>query len=68
MEPAAAPGLPQVLGSAGHEGIFASFYDLGGRVAWILRLVKTGAEGEGRTLDVMEITRPMVSAISPIWV
>jgi len=51
-------GLLQVLGSAGHEGIFASFYDPGGRVAWILRLVKTGAEGEGRTLDVMEITRP----------
>jgi hypothetical protein len=27
-------------------------------VAWILRLVKTGAAGEGRTLDVMEINRP----------
>jgi hypothetical protein len=27
-------------------------------VAWILRLVKIGVEGEGRTLDVMEINRP----------
>jgi hypothetical protein len=31
---------------------------LGERVAWILRLVKTGAEGEGRSVDVMEIHRP----------
>jgi hypothetical protein len=31
---------------------------LGERVAWILRLVKTGAEGEGRGVDVMEIHRP----------
>jgi hypothetical protein len=46
------------LGSPRHEGIFASFFDLGERVAWILRLVKTGAAGEGRTLDVMEINRP----------
>ena len=30
----------------------------GGRVAWILRLVKTGAEGEGHCTDVMEIIRP----------
>jgi len=27
-------------------------------VAWILRLVKTGAEGEGPCTDVLEITRP----------
>jgi hypothetical protein len=27
-------------------------------VAWILRLVKTGAEGEGQYTDVMEIIRP----------
>ena len=51
-------GLPQVLGSPRHEGILASFFDLGKRVAWILRLVKTGAAGEVRTLDVMEINRP----------
>jgi len=27
-------------------------------VAWILRLVKIGAEAEGQALDVMEINRP----------
>ncbi len=27
-------------------------------MAWILRLVKTGAEGEGPCTDVMEINRP----------
>jgi hypothetical protein len=27
-------------------------------VAWILRLVKISAEGEGRSVDVMEINRP----------
>jgi hypothetical protein len=51
-------GLPQILGSPCHEGILASFFDPGERVAWILRLVETGAAGEGRTLDVMEINRP----------
>jgi hypothetical protein len=30
----------------------------GGRVAWIVRVVKTGAEGEGHCTDVMEIVRP----------
>ena len=30
----------------------------GGCVAWILRLVKTGAEGEEPCTDVMEINRP----------
>ena len=30
----------------------------GGCVAWILRLVKTGVEGEGPCTDVMEINRP----------
>ena len=30
----------------------------GGRLAWIVRVVKTGAEGEGPCTDVMEITRP----------
>jgi len=30
----------------------------GGCVAWILRLVKTGAEGEGLCTDTMEIRRP----------
>ena len=27
-------------------------------MAWILRLVKTGAEGDGQSTDVMEINRP----------
>jgi len=27
-------------------------------VAWMLRLVKTGAEGEGPCADIMEIRRP----------
>ena len=27
-------------------------------MGWMLRLVKTGAEGEGPCTDVMEITRP----------
>jgi hypothetical protein len=27
-------------------------------VSWILRLVKTGDEGEGQVTDVMEIDRP----------
>jgi hypothetical protein len=30
----------------------------GGRVAWIVRVVKTGAEGEGPCTDVTEIIRP----------
>jgi hypothetical protein len=51
-------GLSRVLGCPRDEGIFASFFDVGERVAWILRLVKIGAEGEGRALDVMEINRP----------
>jgi hypothetical protein len=29
-----------------------------GRVAWIVRVVKIGAEGEGSATDVMEINRP----------
>jgi hypothetical protein len=34
------------------------FSDLGGWVAWTLRLVNTGAEGEGPCPDVTEIDRP----------
>jgi hypothetical protein len=51
-------GLPQVLGSPRHASIFRSVFDLGERVAWILGLVKIGAEGKGRSVDVMEIRRP----------
>jgi hypothetical protein len=35
-------------------------------VAWIVRLVKIGAAGEGQATDVIQIDRPMISAISPI--
>jgi hypothetical protein len=31
-------------------------------------LVKIGAEGEGRALDVMEINRPDDLGVLPIWV
>src|SRR5215203_4358956 len=51
-------GLPQVLGYPRHAGILAPVFDPGERVAWILRLVQIGAEGEGRARDVMEINRP----------
>jgi hypothetical protein len=51
-------GLPQVLGCPRHEVFWRPAFDPGERVAWILRLVKIGAEGEGRPLDVMEINRP----------
>jgi hypothetical protein len=46
------------LGSPLHAGIFGSVLDLGERVAWIIRLVKIGAEGEARSVDVMAISRP----------
>jgi hypothetical protein len=29
-----------------------------GRVAWIVRLVKAGAEGEKQSIDVVTINRP----------
>jgi hypothetical protein len=28
------------------------------RVAWIVRLVEAGADGDGRSTDVMEIAKP----------
>jgi hypothetical protein len=47
------------LGGMRREGIVASFVGgESGRVAWILRLVEIGAEGEGQDQDVMEIDRP----------
>ena len=44
----------------GIEGYFLRllFMTGGGRVAWIVRVVKTGAGGEGHCTDVMEIMRP----------
>src|ERR1700758_5814519 len=47
-------------GGVERRGVFFASVLLtkGGRVAWILRVVKTGAEGEGRCMDIMEIIRP----------
>jgi hypothetical protein len=43
----------------GQPGKFRVYFlTWGGRVAWILRLVKTGAEGDGQSTDVMEINKP----------
>ncbi len=39
-------------------GIFVHSLTKGGYVAWMLRLVKIGVEGEGPCMDVMEINRP----------
>jgi hypothetical protein len=61
-------GLPQVLACPRHEGILAFVYDPGERVPWILRLVKIGAEGEGRARTSWKSTGLMISARSPIWV
>ena len=65
---AAVVGLPQVLGFCAMRAFSGVSFDLGDRVAWILRLVKIGAEGEGRSVDVMESIDPITSAISLIWV
>ena len=46
------------MGSLHHAGIVRSVFDLGESVGWILRLVKSGTEDEGRSRDVMEIERP----------
>ena len=27
-------------------------------MAWVLRLIETGADGQGRSIDVLEISRP----------
>src|SRR3984957_16909727 len=52
-------GLPQVLGCKRQRGYFHLGSLTGsGRVAWIVRVVKIGAEGEGPAADVMEIERP----------
>ncbi len=54
-----ASGLAQDWGCVGQPGKFRVYFlTWGGRVAWILRLVKTGAEGDGQSTDVMEINKP----------
>src|SRR4051812_27141327 len=58
------PGQPSVKGPSrdwGCDGgrVFrARFLTEGGYVAWVLRLVEIGAEGEGSCADVVEISRP----------
>src|ERR1035437_2014530 len=52
-------GLPQDWGYGCQQGISrVCGLTRSGRVSWILRLLKTGAEGEGQATDVMEIDRP----------
>jgi hypothetical protein len=47
------------LGVRAAKGYFSRlFFDWGGRVAWILRLVQIEAEGDGQSTDIMEINRP----------
>src|SRR4051812_30941013 len=47
------------IGGATAVGYFrARFLTEGGYVAWVLRLVEIGAEGEGSCADVVEISRP----------
>jgi hypothetical protein len=51
-------GLPQVLGCKHQGGYFRVGTLTGsGHVAWIVRVVKIGAEGERPATDVMEINR-----------
>ena len=52
-------GLPGDWGCGRRSGNFASDLLIGGRrVAWIVRLVKTGADGERQCADVLKINRP----------
>src|SRR3954451_18399089 len=47
------------IGGATAVGYFrARSLSEGGCVAWVLRLVEIGAEGEGRGEDVVEVSRP----------
>src|SRR3954466_7041598 len=47
------------IGGATAVGYFrARSLTEGGCVAWVLRLVEIGAQGEGRCTDVVEISRP----------
>jgi hypothetical protein len=46
------------IGGVSARGHFARLFWVGWRVAWIIRLVKIGTEGEGSCTDVMEINRP----------
>jgi hypothetical protein len=54
-----AKGAVQDWGSGRQPNRFrVCFVTWGGRLGWILRLVKTGADSGGQSMDVMEITKP----------
>src|SRR3954453_8791964 len=48
------------IGGAAPRGVFSGSFSRRGRadVAWIVRLVSTGAEGEERSTDVLRVARP----------
>jgi hypothetical protein len=47
------------IGGEGDEAVVSRlFSDRGWHVAWVVRLVKTGADGEKQSADVMKINRP----------
>src|SRR5271163_1702910 len=59
VRPRQCRGTAAKLGWLGGVGYFrACSWTGGGRVAWILRLVKTGVDGEAQGTDLMEIRRP----------
>lgn len=47
VEPQAATGAVSRLGCGRRQGISRLIFDQGGRVAWSIRLVEIGADGEG---------------------
>src|SRR3954449_6009599 len=52
-------GLPRDWGRETGRGIFGPVFRRGrGNVAWIVRLVSIGAEGEEHSTDVMRIAKP----------
>ena len=51
-------GIGWRLGDGLREGIFVSILSAGRRVARVLRLVKTRADGEKQFMDVVKINRP----------
>src|SRR5215213_4493010 len=46
------------IGGVSARGHSVRLFWVGWRVAWIIRLVKIGTEGEGACTDVMQINRP----------
>ena len=47
------------MGGSGGQAVDSRlFLERGGRVAWIVRLVNSGADGEKQSADIMNINRP----------